>query len=192
MRLILQRAALGLLVTAMFAWFGHAIATETGPVGWFNSAQQSLLGHYSMKMSAALMLAVLMAAGGALWAVARNAGWLQADPNADRVLFGRAVTSGTQVPRGPQASDEPGLKALAITGAVAIALVWALGLGWPAYGDWQQRQDVAASYEPMYLAQTAHTPRPQGRHLALRGRLLEEQLLTHSTGNGATRRDDYT
>jgi hypothetical protein len=191
MRLILQRAALGLLATAMFGWFGHALFTETGPVGWFNSAQQSLLGHYSMKMSAALTLAVLMAAGGALWAVARNAGWMQADPEADRVLFGRAAAAGPQIPGGPQAAGEPGVKALVVTGAVAIALVWAFGLGWPAYSDWQQRQDVAARYEPMHLAQTAQMPRPQGRHLALRGRLLEEQLLTHSTGSGATRRDDY-
>lgn len=180
---LLQRVVIAGVVLAGIAYFAYALATETGLVGWLNWGQQQLTGSYSLKVSAAVLTLVMTIGGAVLWGIASALGWLQPDPQADRVVFG------TTAPGAPPQPMSAGM--LFGVGLALAAVAWAIGLGWYAWSGWQQRSDQQASYEPMILRDGEAPQRPAGRHLALQGRLLGDHVLTHAKGSGSTKREDY-
>ena len=59
--------ARGLLVVAYVAVCIYAVTAETGPIGWFNYAQQSLFGAYSQKLTMLAAIVVSLLVLGPLW-----------------------------------------------------------------------------------------------------------------------------
>lgn len=185
MRLLLQRLVTTAVVLAAIAYYIYALVTETGLVGWINVAQQSLFGSYSLKFSAAVLVMLMVPAGGALWILADSAGWLKADPQADRALFGDVGQAAEP------AAASPGGSGLLIVGVAMVVISWGVGLAYYGWQVWLQRGDAQATWESVDLSAPGGAPKPAGDRLLLKGRLLGDHILTHSKGTSSNKRDDY-
>lgn len=142
----------------------YAMTSDTGAVGWLNAAQARSDGTYSRKIT----LMVLTFAG----VIVTFPLWLW--------LYPRNLP-----PRDPAAQPLKGLSrfmaALALF-VVLDALVWAAVMGWAAWDARGKNIDAAAAYAPLALVAPAPLHVAEGDHLALRGRLLGEHVVTRTEG----------
>ncbi|CAN5305189.1 hypothetical protein BH09PSE6_BH09PSE6_09720 [soil metagenome] len=175
------RAFLLFLIIVLALGFGvWAIATDAGPIGWFNALQQSLTGSYSVKLSVLLFLIVICGVvwgGGTLYLVIRP-------------MLGSRVTERLE------ASVAGGVQAMARTNNrpvtpmhVALAwlmllpVAWACSYGWYWFKQREHQQDLIAQYASVDLGSNDGSAGEGHDHLAVRGRYLFDQTLTFREGN---------
>ena len=188
---------------ALLAWCAYGLVTDTGPAGWVNYAQSAVFGSYSVEVTGLLLFIAVGVLFGLAASFVRDDGGANSAV-AKRLLFGpgakgepaettaaaqttqRAQAAATE----PTAQAAPG-KVLAAVGLGFVAVTWAVG-----YGAWwwlaaENREDAAASYEKIVLADNSPAPQPSGRHVQLEGRLLGDHILTHRSGQSGSKSDDY-
>lgn len=154
----------------------HGVFTNIGPVGWLNAVQQRFFGSYYSLVSFAVVVAAVSVTGAMLWdGLARLRG-KQPDGVLDQVLYGPQTS--TQAQAAPSAHGTTFfLSALAIS-----VLTWSIcgGLYWKKIQN--LKEDASATYEPIVLSEGTPIPAFQGRHLSLRGILVNELQVVHKTG----------
>ena len=165
-RSVLARQALILGITgvAYLCLAIYATTSDTGVVGWLNAAQARSDGTYSRKITLLVLTfaGVIVAAPFWLW------------------LYPRHVP-----PRDPGAAPLKGLPrfGVALLAFVVLdAVVWAGAFGWAAWDARGKNVDAAAVYTPLALAAAAPLHAAAGDHLAVRGRLLGEHVVTRTEG----------
>lgn len=166
---------------AAAAYVVHGLITETGLAGWLNYAQQSLFGSYSLKLTALIMIFGLMGLGIAAWWAMAHFGGATDDGLIERALLGPQAA--------PEPGKAPGAKMMWIVCAGMVVATWVIGYAVYLWQAAEQREDAAARYEPVVLADGAPLPRPAGTHISLQGRVLGDRVLSHRTGS--TGREDY-
>ncbi|MEO8922048.1 MAG: hypothetical protein ABI330_04340 [Caldimonas sp.] len=149
----------GLLYTALIV---YGLNSDTGPMGWLNAAQARSDGSYSRKIS----LMVLMFAG----AVPLLPLWL--------LLWPRDVP--LREPGAPPPTMASRLAAAVVGFVIVDAIVWGAAFGWASWEAHGQNIDAAAAYTPLTLAAAVPLHVTEGDHLALRGRLLGDHVVTRT------------
>jgi len=166
--------ARAILVGAYIAACIYAVVTDTGPIGWFNYAQQSLFGSYSQKLTMLAVIVVSVAVLAPLWALidaaARKMG--VSEPNRD-VLGVHEPLKLTKT-------------GLLMSSLVAIPLIWIGGYAIYWYYQHEHQTDAAASYEPVRLARGQAAPAASGAYLSVSGRLLWERTVALTKGSSKT------
>jgi hypothetical protein len=165
----------------------HGLITESGPVGWLMYAQQSVLGFYSMKLTALLTFlligAVTLCASAIVARVLGNREGMAAAGSASRQFFLHGVDR--------QAGGTLTGKTLFCLAIAMVAVTWIIGFAVYTWNTAKQQGDATASYEPIALRSGAAAPAPKGTHVAIEGELLTASVLTHTSGRTSSSRDDY-
>ena len=150
------------------AGFVYVMIGETGPIGWLNAAQLWAFGSYSRKMSLLAMIVI----GVFLW-----------------VPIGLVIASFDDGRDRPAAHPSPPAKehSTAWWGAVGfvvmMALVWAAAYGYVWWDLRQRSVDSLATYEPVELTGGMQSPGGGREHLALRGRVLGDHVVSRGSSN---------
>ena len=141
---------------------------ETGPIGWLNAAQQWAFGSYSRKMS----LLALIVIGVVLW-----------------VPIGLVFGAFVETPARPAPAPAPAANKRspvfwgALAWVVMMALVWGAAYGYAWWDLHQRSADSVAEYEPVELAGGMQSPGGGREHLALRGRVLGDHVVSRGSSN---------
>ena len=138
--------ARGLLIAAYVAVCLYAVGVETGPIGWINYAQQSVLGSYSQKLTMLIAIIVSLVVLAPLWwaidAFGRRLGVPDVMPGPARLA---------EPPQPPKA------KSLLLSSFVAIPLIWIGGYAIWWYQQHQHQQDfqiylwLASGFNVFYI-----------------------------------------
>ena len=158
----------------------HGLVTDTGPAGWINYLQQAVFGSYSMKLTMfGLMVGV--------FAVVALAWWFASIGQPDRpspVLHAFIHGAGGK-PTGNS------WQMLVQVCAGFIVVTWAIGFGAVWWNNRIDREDSAATYEPVIASDNNPMPTAGGTHVALGGRLLRERVVEFSRGSSSSRSPSY-
>lgn len=171
--------ARGLLVAVYVAVCAYAVVAETGPIGWINYAQQSVLGSYSQKLTMLIAIVASLVVLAPLWWLLGAIGRRLGVPDA---LPGPGHVAGPPQPLSA--------KTLLLSSFVAIPLIWIGGYAIWWYQQHEHQQDAAATYEPLRLERGRAAAAPASAYLSVSGRLLWERTVTLTKGSSG--RVEYT
>ncbi len=158
----------------------HGLITDTGPAGWLNHLQQSVFGSYSMKMTVLALTAGVFAVMAIAWRIASIG--LQDEPS---VVLNSVAHGASGKPAGNT------WQTFALVCAGFIVVTWAIGLGAVWWNNRIDREDSAATYEPVIASDNNPLPTAGGTHVALGGRLLRERVVEFSRGSSSSRTPSY-
>jgi len=163
--------ARALLAAAYGAVCLYAVVAETGPIGWFNYAQQSLFGSYSQKLTMLAAIVVSLVVLAPLW--------LGID------ALGRRLGVPDALPRlgaAPDPARPLSKRGFLLSSFVAIPLIWIGGYAAWWYFQHQHHEDATATYEPLRLVRN-QVPAPGTPWLAIDGRLLWQRTVALTKGS---------
>ena len=162
-------------VAALVAFVSYAAWGETGPIGWINAGQVAVLGWYSRRMSAMVLMALAGLPVMAIWAVVAPHSLRR---NAQKV---GAVMDTPVRPHAMRTSTLAGWVFLAW--AVCVALVWAAVYASALWQQHRQTTDASAVYSPLELTPGMKDAAAGREYLALRGQVLGQHAVSRKKAN---------
>ena len=166
-----------LIALAVAAYALHGVITQTGVAGWLIYFQDTLLGGHYRLVSFALTWGLLAIPAMMAWSAFSN--MVSRGPSTgftERLLFrGFARREGEP----PRVTSN---RQMLIACAVLVVATWVVGYATYAWWAHGKREDAAATYEPVTLADGVAVPSLKGKHLALVGDLKTDRALEDGYG----------
>ena len=159
---------IGLGLGLGIACFVYVMIGETGPIGWLNAAQLWAFGSYSRKVS----LLALIVIGVVLWVPIG-------------LVFGASAAAPARLAPAPVpvANKRSPVFWGALAWVVMMGLVWGAAYGYAWWDLHQRSADSVAEYEPVELAGGMQSAGGGREHLALRGRVLSDHVVSRGSSN---------
>ena len=161
-------------LAALIGFTSYVAFGETGPIGWINAAQAAMFGSYSRRLSATVLMAAVCIPIVAVWSLVAPRSLQQ---NA------RKVSAAIETPLGPPPNGKTLAGRMLLAWLGCVALVWAAIYGHALWQRHTQASDAVAAYVPLELTAGMKDPAAGRDHLALRGRLLGDHLVSRKKGS---------
>ncbi len=165
---LVRQSVMIAIALVFYIWLVYyALTGDTGPIGWLNALQARFGGGYSRKLSLLALMVVGALPVSVVWIVF----WPTDVPPPD--------------PSVPRAKPMPSWLVGVFTVIVVESTIWGAAIGNGVWQAHEQNVDAAATYAPLVLSSGAPTRSTEGDHLAVRGHLLVDHVVTRTEGNSS-------
>jgi hypothetical protein len=166
-----------LIALAVGIYAVHGAFTQTGVVGWLIYFEDTLVGGHYPAFSALLTFVLLAAPAMIGWNLLSGMVSLGRDTGFTQRLLFRGFAKGQADPHRVTTNRE-----LLIAWGILVVATWLIGYAVYAWWAHVQREDAAATYEPVTLSEGIAVPSLKGKHLALVGHPQTDLALVNSDG----------